>query len=175
MRISRLFRDCFPFWLLGVMTLLVSLNLSLDPAFAALESTGIKQLTMDMKGFDGRLVTIQGEAVGEIMRRGKGTWLNIDDGTETMGIWVPNALMPEIDFVGNYKEKGDIIRIIGTFNKACPEHGGETDIHAREVIRIRSGHPTAHPVSNEKKGLTILLFVLAAGATGFYKWLKKGQ
>ena len=39
--------------------------------------------------YDGREVVYQGEAIGEVMRRKNGAWVNINDGEASIGIWMP--------------------------------------------------------------------------------------
>ncbi len=132
----------------------------------------IRDVIQDTKVYDNQEITIQGEVIGDIMKRRNGHWLNIDDGSECIGIWTQKSLMPEINFIGNYKATGDTLQIRGIFNRACPDHAGETDIHALDIKIIRSGYPTRHPIIYKKLHWMILLFVLAMLITGIYWWQK---
>jgi len=134
------------------------------------EKVSLSRLIEDMNRFNGHEIEICGEIIGDIMKRRKGVWLNIDDGTESMGIWVSKISLPKIDFVGNYNSKGDTLLIKGIFNRACPIHGGETDIHVLEIERIKVGHPITHPLSQKKIDLTILSVILAIFVTSIYWW-----
>lgn len=140
------------------------------PEYIAAKEMKLKKLIERMKIFDGNQIEIKGEVVGDIMRRKGGLWLNIDDGTESMGVWCPEKILPRIDFIGGYKSKGDIVWIRGTFNNACPLHGGETDIHALEIIRIREGYPLYHPASPERIKWALILLTLAVFITAAYWW-----
>ncbi|MGA1863805.1 MAG: hypothetical protein ACMUHX_01960, partial [bacterium] len=125
-----------------------------------------------IKKYDGYHVEVKGEVVGDIMERKNGTWLNIDDGSESIGVWCPKDNLPRIDFIGDYKSKGDILMISGVFNKACSVHGGETDIHATEIIKVHKGHPIHHPISSEKIKWTLILIAFTIVTTGIYRWRK---
>lgn len=135
------------------------------------------------KKFDGKVVEFTGEAVGESMARSagegkKGAWIHLNDdaymnrGVEAgggfngynsgMAIWVePASLTHAIEHYGRYKENGDIVRITGTFNAACAEHGGDMDIHATGVEIVRRGKTITHKVYAWKIASAIFLVILA--------------
>ncbi|MGA1789997.1 MAG: hypothetical protein ACMUIM_00805 [bacterium] len=141
---------------------------SLSTAFA--ERIYLNRVVRDLMGFDEHEIEIEGEVIGDIMARRKGFWLNIDDGSDSIGVWVPRHLMPEIEYAGSYDSKGDILMIRGIFNRACPSHGGETDIHALEIRSIRSGYPVSHPISDKKRQWSLILVCLVMGIIGLYWW-----
>lgn len=131
--------------------------------------------------FDGSVVVFRGEAIGEAMVRGNWAWLHVNDDSymernveegqplgglnSGMPIWVPAAEAAEVMVFGDYRHEGDIIEVRGVFNAACPEHGGDMDIHAVYVDVIRSGREVQDPVSGSK----IVWAVLAAlGGGGAY-------
>ncbi|MGA1840235.1 MAG: hypothetical protein ACMUIU_06375 [bacterium] len=142
------------------------------PVFAIAKEYKINQLIRQMKKFNGYNVEIKGEIVGDIMKRKNGTWLNIDDGSESIGVWYQKHNLPRIDFIGDYKSKGDILLISGIFNSACSVHGGETDIHAMEIIKVKKGHPIHHPISPEKIKWTLILIAFSIATIGIYWWRK---
>ena len=98
--------------------------------FAATEDiTEINGLVENAFELDGKQVTVQGEAIGEVLERGEYSWININDTTNAIGIWAKQSDINQIQHYGDYKHKGDIVRITGEFHRACPEHGGDVDIH----------------------------------------------
>ncbi|MFZ5801034.1 MAG: DNA-binding protein [Candidatus Omnitrophota bacterium] len=97
------------------------------------------ELIEHAKEYDGKMVIFQGEAVGEVMRRGAFAWVNLNDGANALGIWLPISLASAITFTGGYKTSGDIIEIRGTFHRACLQHGGDLDIHAEELTVVKKG------------------------------------
>jgi hypothetical protein len=129
--------------------------------------------------YNGKTITFTGEAIGEVMVRGDYAWihlnddaymeLNVEEGAKLggynsgMAVWIPAALTKQIDTYGDYKHEGSIVQIAGTFNGACKEHGGDTDIHATSLTMIRAGHVVVDPVPPWKAALAGGLAVLAAG------------
>lgn len=106
---------------------------------------------------DGQEVIYQGEAVGEVMRRGDFAWVNVHDGKNAIGVWISKELAGAIEYTGSFKVKGDFLEVGGKFNRACRIHGGDLDIHAVKLVRIRPGRPTSDPVVPEKKRFIIIL------------------
>ena len=128
--------------------------------------------------WNGRIVTFKGEAIGESMVRGKMAWLhlnddaymekNIDEGAVLGGyngghaVWVSAELATKIRSFGDFKHDGDIVKVAGTFNAACREHGGDMDIHASSLEIVRPGYPVPHTVNVQRGMIAGLLFVVAA-------------
>ncbi|MCJ7744807.1 MAG: hypothetical protein MUP40_00770 [Actinobacteria bacterium] len=142
----------------------------------------IKDLIENMKKYDGQTVTIGGEAIGDLMVRGTHTWFTVDDdpysnksieaggqlvgmSNMSMSVWAEKIDSEDIKILGGYKNKGDRVMVTGVFNRACHEHGGDTDIHAFSVEVIRPGHPFSHHFQYGK-----LLAVLILGALIIFLW-----
>ncbi|MDR2428816.1 MAG: DNA-binding protein [Candidatus Margulisbacteria bacterium] len=102
----------------------------------------------------------QGEIIGDIMARGENVWFNVSDGENAIGIFAPRELAAEIQTVGKYQQIGDTVRIWGEFNRACAEHGGETDIHAVRIEKIAAGYALPQPVSKFKIVLSVILALI---------------
>jgi hypothetical protein len=109
------------------------------------------------KSFDGKKVVLEGEAIGDIMKRGDSAWINIRDESRAIGVWLPKSLAQKIKITGDYNFIGDTIRVIGIFNKSCPQHGGDTDIHAINISIIKPGRRIIHPLNKNKLYLALLL------------------
>jgi len=112
--------------------------------------------------FDGNEIEFQGEAIGEIMKRGNFAWLNVYDGQNAIGIYMPYSEAKKIKVLGKYLVKGDILKIEGTFNRACKIHGGDMDIHAKKVEVIKKGYKIYKPISILKAVLGIGLFMVGS-------------
>ncbi len=97
--------------------------------------------------FDGEEIVYTGEVIGDILSRGEFSWINVSDGSNAIGVWVQSEAISAIDSLGNYTTHGDTIRITGVFNRACPEHGGDMDIHAASIEIIQEGYKVSHPVA----------------------------
>lgn len=135
---------------------------------------------VEMPGsYDGDEVTFTGEAIGEAMRRGTMAWLHLNDdayyrqNTEEgallggynagMAVWIPAGLTDPISHFGNHANEGDIVRVTGTFNAACAQHGGDMDIHAASLDVVTPGHAVREPVDQDKAAWALALAVVAVG------------
>ncbi|MDD3230802.1 MAG: hypothetical protein PHE09_16525 [Oscillospiraceae bacterium] len=120
----------------------------------------LNQLIEQEDRLDQTLVTVRGEAIGEPLKRGSECWVNINDGTNAIGIKMKETDAKHIKCFGNYKQKGDVIQIEGIFHKACSADGGETDIHSKSVKIISHGIETIQTVSAVKIVAAILSAIL---------------
>jgi hypothetical protein len=120
-----------------------------------------KELINNAKNYDGKIVLYQGEAIGEIMKRGEFAWININDGESAIGVWAPLGLIKDVSLLGSYKQKGDLVEVSGLFNRSCPEHGGDMDIHAREIIKVSKGRHIPERINFGKARFALtLIFIL---------------
>lgn len=120
------------------------------------------QLVVSPARYDGRMVTLRGEVIGSIMLRGEHGWVNVGDPVAAVGVWAPAAALPAIRFSGGYARRGDTVLVTGVFHQACPQHGGDPDVHASSVQVVESGAPLEHPVPVSKWAVGATL--LGAGA-----------
>jgi hypothetical protein len=119
-----------------------------------------EDLIKDAKKWDGHKVVYNGEAVTAIMSRGKYAWVNLNDGTNAIGVWIKSSLAGEIKNLGDYKNKGDIVEVVGRFHRACPMHGGDLDIHAHKISIIKRGGPVAETLDTRRNIVSAVLFLL---------------
>ena len=122
--------------------------------------TEINQLIENAKNLDNKQVSIQGELIGEALERGEYAWLNINDKTNAIGVWIKQTDIKAIKFYGDYKYIGDIVEIKGTFHKACPEHGGDVDIHVAVIKIVKEGYAVKDNVSYKKVITTLGLVII---------------
>jgi len=134
---------------------LAALCLSCSLAFA--QPLSSQELINNAKQYDGKTVTYTGEVIGDIMIRGNYAWVNLNDGNNAIGIWMPEAFTKALDYSGSYKARGDLIEVSGIFNRACTEHGGDLDIHAQMVRKISPGGDIKENLSMDKKNLALIL------------------
>jgi opacity protein-like surface antigen len=121
----------------------------------------INELVKNMSKYDGKVVTIQGEVIGDLMVRGTYAWITVNDdryskksveeggeligmSNSGIGVWVPVSDTAGINMYGGYKSKGADVRVTGIFHRACHEHGGDTDIHATSLEVLKPGYPFHH-------------------------------
>ena len=109
------------------------------------------------KELDGQEVVYAGEVIGEVMSRGGHSWVNLNDGSNAIGIWMGNNFLNLISFAGSYRAKGDWLEVKGKFNRACRQHGGDLDIHAERVLKLNSGKLVRQQLVPAKKKIVMLL------------------
>jgi hypothetical protein len=124
----------------------------------------INDLVEKSMEYDGQTVSIQGEAIGEVLERGEYAWVNISDGGNAIGIWMTLDDAEKIEFFGDYKNIGDTLLITGVFSRNCAEHGGEVDIHCGMLEILSPGHHVPESVPSAKIMITLFLTILATMA-----------
>jgi hypothetical protein len=120
-----------------------------------------EELLNEPDKYDGKTVTYQGEVIGDIMLRGEDAWVNVRDKGAAIGVFCSKQLVEGIKHQGSYGFQGDIISLTGVFNRSCPQHGGDTDIHSEKIVIIREGGKISHPIEPQKVKAGIFLPVLA--------------
>ncbi|MDD2751661.1 MAG: DNA-binding protein [Candidatus Omnitrophica bacterium] len=108
--------------------------------------------------YDGKTVAYTGEAIGDLMVRGNYAWINLNDGSNAIGIWIDKNLVRDIIYTGSHKSQGDWIEVAGVFHRACSLHGGDLDIHGQAIKKIASGKKLTQQPDREKRkiGITLL-------------------
>lgn len=149
------------------------LTFSFTIACMAKEYNNFNELIENGKKIDNTKIALKGEAIGEAMNRGKYSWINISDGSNAMGIWIKNEQVQSIKNFGKYGYKGDTLRVNGTFNRACVDHGGDMDIHAISVEIVEVGGKVIIPISNSKKIMAIILTLITLTLIFLYKKFTK--
>jgi hypothetical protein len=143
---------------------------------ATLPAPGSTALVEDAAAWDGHIVRFVGEAIGEAMRRGDRCWIHLNDdayglagprdevvragANSGIGVWVTAEQAGAIACFGDYRRHGDLVEVAGVFHAACPQHGGDLDIHAATLRIICPGYPTAHPIQPSRMVAAAILAVL---------------
>jgi hypothetical protein len=123
----------------------------------------INELIEKAKEYDGKTVTIQGETIGESMNRGDFTWINVNDTTNAIGIWLSKSDASKVTYYGNYHNTGDMVEITAVFHRACREHGGEADLHGSTINIVKEGHKAGEVISPIKGICMGALGIIALG------------
>ena len=146
-----------------VKTLLTTLffSLFLCTQVSAADRTEINTLIEKSQAFDGQTVTIEGEALGEAMLRGEYAWINISDNTNAIGVWLKASDAQKISVFGDYRHKGDTVKITGIFSRNCAEHGGDVDIHNQAMEIIEKGTNVPETITQTKINAASALFLFA--------------
>ncbi|HAW60005.1 MAG TPA: hypothetical protein DCW86_00850 [Actinobacteria bacterium] len=162
-------RFIYPLFIVGLLCCL--LFLSSGPAGAEVVSS--TELVEKCQFYDGKVVTFRGEVVGDVMIRGEFAWINTNDDAYSGGsrklagynsgqsIWCKASDAKIIKVTGGYNYVGDVVEVTGVFNRACPEHGGDMDIHANELRVVGRGRSIPHPIEGGKIRAASLLIVIS--------------
>lgn len=150
------------------ITIILSACLAITAA-AKEEVTTINTLVENTSAYDQQVVTVEGEAIGEVLERGEYSWVNISDGTNAIGIWMKTVDADILEYFGDFKHIGDTIRITGAFSRDCTEHGGDADIHCSSYEIVKPGYSVSDPVSNTKIILATILVCSALMIACIYR------
>jgi hypothetical protein len=162
-----------------VASLVLAVALAAAAEDAALPAPGSAALVEDAADWEGHTVRFVGEAIGEAMRRGDHAWIHLNDdayglagpGDEVtragansgIGVWVTAEQAGAIARFGDYRRHGDLVEVTGVFHAACPQHGGDLDIHAASLRIVRPGYPTTHPLQARRMIAAGILAVMTLG------------
>ncbi|MFH1505348.1 MAG: hypothetical protein ABIH08_08225 [Candidatus Omnitrophota bacterium] len=139
-------------------------------------AASLEEILNEPNKFDGKVVEIEGEVIGNPLKGAGGIWINIKSEDYNMGIFSEDIkILEKIKYWGSYKEKGDYLAVEGVFYKHCPQHqiGG---LHLKSLKVIERGHKNEVGVSKSKVKLTIIIFMicLALGLVYFIKRFLEG-
>ncbi|MFH0913091.1 MAG: DNA-binding protein [Candidatus Omnitrophota bacterium] len=131
--------------------------ISLAHRYCYAQSIPSSELINNTKLYDGKVVVYEGEIIGDIMARRGFAWINLNDGLGAIGIWADQSLTRDLVYTGSYKSRGDWLEITGIFHRACPEHGGDLDIHAQGMRKVKSGRLVVDRLNLSKRNLAFIL------------------
>jgi hypothetical protein len=148
------------FLVLSFSFALFVLHFTLSMVFA--QPVSSTELINNAKLYDGKIVSYEGEVIGDIMVRGAYAWLNLNDGQNAIGVWINSALVKDIGYTGSYKSVGDGIEVTGVFRRACLEHGGDLDIHAQAIRKTGSGRRLQERLNVDKRNQVFIFLGIIA-------------
>jgi hypothetical protein len=73
-------------------------------------------------------------------------WLNVLSGGVAIGVYAPESMASGIEEFGDYDTTGELLRVEGTFNAGCDEHGGDLDIHATAIEQTAAAVVRTHEI-----------------------------
>jgi len=132
------------------LTVILSLCLVGFPVYAGDNSVSVNELIENSAGYNGKSISIKGEAIGECLERGDNSWVNISDGSNAIGIWMTKEEASGITYYGDYKYTGDTLVITGVYFESCKEHGGEPDIHCSTLKISKIGEMKSEKIPTAK-------------------------
>lgn len=130
------------------------------------------------QSYDRRTVRYRGEAIGGLMDRGDGTWVQVNDDAYAragplpahhdfrgdnvgIGVFLPADLDHRIRTVGGPQTRGDLVEVVGVFRRVDPESHEVTVIRASSAEVVRPAVALADPPLRRRQVAAGLLSVLA--------------
>lgn len=139
-----------------MVTTILSLLLTLQNSIVS-----INDLIKDSHAYDQKPIVVEAEVILELLERDDYAWINVNDGSNAIGVYLPIEMVKDLDVFGDYNHIGDQVRIEGIFYRNCDEHGGEIDIHAKSLTIIEQGYKVEHEVSVWKFAIAFISFSLS--------------
>ena len=142
---------------------------------AVCQGQSISALVSNPDLFDGKVVIVDGEFVGDIIEGKDGFWANLLESDVAIGIWCPLNAREKIKFLGKYGVEGDTVRIRGIFHKICVEHTGDMDIHASSIEVLQQGRIREEEIPMEKVIFAFSLGIVSLAAIGLLHILTRRE
>lgn len=143
-------------------------------AAASSPDLSLNDLVEKAAELDGQQVTVTGEAIGDLLRREGYGWVNINDGTNAFGVRASLDALSVIDHLGRFGQRGDLLRVSGTFYRADPAAGGDPAIRAQAIEIVQEGGPVPEPVPAGRVAAAIVSLVAAALLGGLW-WVRRSR
>lgn len=151
-----------------MVTTILSLLLTLQNAVVP-----INDLIKDSHAYDQKPIVIEAEVILEVLERDDYAWINVNDGTNAIGVYLPIEMTKDLDVFGDYNHIGDKVLIEGVFTRNCDEHGGEIDIHATSLTIVEEGYVVERDVSVWKFAFAVISFSLSIIVLFIYRSKRK--
>ncbi|WP_455235969.1 hypothetical protein [Senegalimassilia anaerobia] len=123
-----------------------AVNVTQLPDSSFIYDTSITDLSTADTYYDKQTVQVTGEVVGDRIAAGDGRhcWLQLASPSDssTVSVYLTNESADKVDTYGTYGRKGTTLQVRGTFNLACPDHDGASDLHAQVVTVTEKGKAT---------------------------------
>ncbi len=118
--------------------------------------------------YNGKFLTVQGQAVGSVMRRGDYAWVNMTDGTQTLGFWMTYSLARQIKYTASYDFKGDLLTVEGTFVAMSLKHDGDMEFDVSKIVKIIPGEKIVHTIDFDR-----IIFLIVISVIALFLWILK--
>lgn len=139
------------------------------PDSSFLYDTSISALMTADAYMDGQTVQVVGEVVGDRLRAEDSPdhcWISLqspNSPNDTVFVYMTQTLAQNIDTYGAYGKQGTMLQVRGTFNLACADHEGLSDLHADHTSVVRKGVVQPDPFKPLDFVPGLLLLLLAGG------------
>ena len=144
-----------------------AVNVTQLPDSSFIYDTSITDLSTADTYYDKQTVQVTGEVVGDRITAGDGRhcWLQLASPSDssTVSVYLTNESADKVDTYGAYGRKGTTLQVRGTFNLACPDHDGASDLHAQVVTVTEKGKaaPDEFDINAFTPGMVTVMIGLA--------------
>ena len=120
-------------------------------------------LTSLVEDLDGATVRFTAEVVSEALRADDAhVWLNMSGDGVAIGVYMPTEMAEQVTTFGDYGHDGDVVEVLGVYNEACDQHGGDMDVHAESLVVLTAGSEREHGRPQLWKGAIGVIGLLVA-------------
>lgn len=157
------------------------LNPSQLPDSSFIYDATISSLEKADSYLDGQTVQVVGEAVGDRViseSTPNYCWITLEavDGTYAeVAVYMTGRASDDIDTYGAYSRTGTTLQVRGTFNLACKDHEGVSDLHASDVTVVSKGHANATPFNMAQVVPGLILVAVGAGLLFAFRRLREHE
>ncbi|MCI9129808.1 MAG: hydrolase [Eggerthellaceae bacterium] len=158
-----------------------SINPSQLPDSSFIYDATISSLEKADSYIDGQTVQVVGEVVGDRVLAEKDPtycWITLEavDGTYSeVAVYMTANSANAIDTFGAYGRHGTTLQVRGTFNLACKDHEGVSDLHATTVSVQARGYSTASPFNMGQVVPGLVLVVIGLGLLLVFRRIRENQ
>lgn len=126
--------------------------------------TTIGELTSAGDSLDGLDVSVQGEAVGDIINAEPGyKWITLLDAGASMSVRVKDGDAAKIKYLGRHESQGTRVKVTGAFEVDCTAHDGLIDMHATSLTVLDEGYKIERAFDSNKILIGLGLLFLGVG------------
>ncbi len=157
------------------------LNPSQLPDSSFIYDATISSLEKADSYMDGQTVQVVGEAVGDrVISESTPSycWITLEavDGTYSeVAVYMTMRAAETIDTYGAYSRTGTTLQVRGTFNLACADHEGVSDLHATNVTVVAKGHANNTPFNMAQVIPGIVLVLVGFALIFSFRHLRERQ
>ena len=152
------------------------------PDNSFLYDTSIDELTKADASYQGKIVQVMGEAIGDslIAEEDPGKhWITLETLEEgrasSISVLIDDEFVGLIDYYGGYHSMGTTLQVHGTYYLTCPSHEGIMDIHADRVVLVSPGFTYDEEFSFDKFMPGIFFIILGLALYVLYRNLRERE
>lgn len=159
------------------------INPSLEADSSFLYDTSIFDLKSSAATIiDGQTVQVEGEVVGDVRTvdfEQDHFWITLEEEernkTSTITVYCTKNTTDLIDTFGAYKRLGTTLQVRGTFNIACADHDGLSDIHAESASIKSQGAQMSSDLGFGNLAFSAVMLVFGGIMIGIYAFLSNNK